>query len=87
MPRLLPMHQFVSFDPGQIKDRIKCKVFGDIQECQNIEIMRCELKGMTSEAYEICMIKLGIEKNATLFCENHYATGDQWVDSLSPNYL
>ena len=87
VPRLLPMHQFVSFDADQLKDRIKCKVFGDTEECQKIEIKRCELKGKTSEAYEVCMLALGVEKNGTVFCENHYATADLWVDNLSPNYL
>jgi hypothetical protein len=66
---------------------MKCLIFQDPIECQNIEITRCEALGKVSEAYEVCMLGLGLETNATIWCENHYKDESLWVDNLSPRYL
>ena len=87
MPKLFPIHQILTFDIETIRNRIKCLTFNDQTECLNIEIQRCEILGKTSEDFEKCMIKLDLEKNATLWCENHYNDATLWVDNLSPRYL
>ena len=58
IPRLLPIHQFVSFETEKIRDRIKCILYKDAEQCLIIEMTRCKLKGETTEAYESCMIEL-----------------------------
>ena len=47
------------------------------------------MKGLTTAAYEDCMISLNIllGNNATLFCVDHYTNMDLWVNTLSPKYV
>ena len=86
IPRLLPVHQFVSFDTAAVKDRIRCVLLKDPEQCLKIEVTRCELKGKTTEAYERCMIDLR-KDSPVEFCRAHYLEEGLWTDGLSPNYL
>ena len=58
LPRLLPFHQFASFDTEAVKNRIKCKVYNDKKECLRLEERACESFSKNSEDYEMCMIQL-----------------------------
>ena len=87
---MLPMHHFSFFDTLEIKDRIRCKIFGDEAQCLNIERKRCQAKGLLTEKYELCMIALDEKQglNTTEFCVDHYHNQpDLWVDSVSPEFL
>jgi hypothetical protein len=52
LPRLLPVHQFVSLETMAVQNRIRCLLYNDQEQCLSIEIIRCEIKGKTTEAYE-----------------------------------
>jgi hypothetical protein len=84
IPRLLPVHQFVSVETLAVKNRIRCLLYKDVEQCLAIEMTRCEVKGKTTEAYEQCMIDLKLEDS---FCRNHYLDESIWKDNLSPSYL
>ena len=87
LPQLLPMHQFGFFETSEIEDRIKCRKYFDETECKKIEQKRCQAKGLTTIAYETCMIRLNniLNQNTTQFCTNHYNKLELWTENLSPD--
>ena len=66
---------------------MECKIYDNQDECQKIEELRCNAKGTTTEAFEVCMINLNnlLSLNATQFCVDHYAKEEMKVDSLDPS--
>ena len=87
VPRLLPAHQFIFIEQESVEKRMECKIYDNQDECQKIEELRCNAKGTTTEAFEVCMINLNnlLSLNATQFCVDHYAKEEMKVDSLDPS--
>ena len=87
VPSLLPMHQFAFFEKEEIENRIKCRKYIDEDECKKIEQLRCKAKGLTTIAYETCMIRLNeiLGQNTTQFCVNHYNKLELWTEDNSPD--
>jgi hypothetical protein len=42
----------VFLDKKAVEDRMKCKIYDDQDECKKIEILKCNAKGTTTEAFE-----------------------------------
>jgi hypothetical protein len=89
LAKLVPVHQFVSFNTVSVKDRIKCKIYGDEEQCKLFQELRCTYKGTDTENYEECMIQVneGLQQNATQFCENHYQDFTIWKDNQGPTKI
>ena len=83
------MHQFVTFDTQQVKERIACLVYNDPVYCNKYEQMKCGVLDQSGQDYEQCMIQynLKIEKNATKFCDIHYQNFEIFKDNMGPTKL
>lgn len=84
---MLAAHQFVFFTKNELEKRILCKVYDDQNECKEIEVLKCDAKGNTTEPFEQCVIELNtkLRQNTTEFCIDHYAKDEMKLDSLDPS--
>ena len=83
LPRLLPVHQFISIDTQALKSRLSCLIYKDPLSCLSLEQSKCNFLDLRSEQYELCMIRL----DTLDFCSTHYRNSSLWTDTLSPSYL
>jgi hypothetical protein len=69
-----------------VVNRILCKTYGDAKQCKLTEEARCRAKGITTQAYEVCMIALYqiLKQDTAQFCTNHYNTQGLWEEDLDP---
>jgi hypothetical protein len=58
LPKLLPVHIFTMITKSEIENRIRCKIYDDDLQCFEIDKKKCEAKGLSTIAYELCMIDL-----------------------------